>query len=79
MTVVDRASAERLLDKLRDLVDQHLDEDERSLFAALIAPGIAQAYAGAEVEGFAVDWMPNSLPSALIEAVEGRQVRIEGL
>jgi len=79
MANVDRAAAERLLDKLRDLVDTHLDEDERSLFAALLAPGIAQAYGGAEVEGFALDWTPGSLPTALVEALEDRQVRIEGL
>lgn len=79
MASVDRASAERLLDKLRDLVDTHLDEEERSLFAALLAPGIAQAYGGAEVEGFALDWTADSLPNALVEALQGRQVRIEGL
>lgn len=76
---MDRAAAERLLDKLRDLVAHQLDDDERALFAALLAPGLAQAYGTPEVEGFGADWTPTTLPTALIDAVHDRQVRIEGL
>jgi len=76
---VDRSAAERLLDKLRDLVEHHLDDDERALFAALIAPGLQQAYATPEVEGFGADWSTTTLPTALVDAIQDRQVRIEGL
>ena len=76
---VDRAAAERLLDKLRDLVEHRLDEDERALFAALLAPGLEQAYGSGEVEGFSADWSPTTLPNALSDAIRDRQVRIEGL
>ena len=76
---VDRAAADRLLDKLRDLVEHNLDDDERALFAALLAPGLEQAYGSAEVEGFSADWGASTLPAALADAVRDRQVRIEGL
>jgi len=70
--------AERLLDKLRRLVEAELDDDERALFAALVAPAIVAAYGDAEVVGFA-DWSNDRLPGALADAIRNRQVRIEGL
>jgi hypothetical protein len=76
---MERACADGLLDKLRDIVANTLNDDERALFAALIAPGIALAYGEAEVEGFALEWSSAALPAALVDAVRNRQVRIEGL
>ena len=52
-------AAERLLSKLRAFVAEQLDEEERALFAALVAPGVARAYGEPEVEGFGVaGWSP---------------------
>lgn len=78
-------AAERLLSRLREFA-QGLDDDERALLAALLAPGVAAAYdaedAG-EVVGFdghdPVRWHPAALPAALATAVRGRDVRIIGL
>ena len=72
--------ADRLMDKLRAFVSNELSDDERTLFAALIAPGVAQAYVEEEVQGFAMtDWSPSALPSALAEAIRLRNIRVEGL
>jgi hypothetical protein len=72
--------ADRLMDKLRAFVSHELSDDERTLFAALIAPGVAQAYVEEEVQGFAMtDWSPSALPSALAEAIRLRGIRVEGL
>lgn len=72
-------AADRLLDKLRDLAANSLDDEERALLAALIAPGISQAYNEAEVNGFDALSVSAVLPSALADAIRGRDVRIEGL
>lgn len=72
-------AAERLLEKLREFV-AGLDDDERVLFAALLAPGVAQAYLDeeAEVAGFGMtDWQPGRLPEALVESIRTRGLRIE--
>jgi hypothetical protein len=74
---VTRAAADRLLDKLRDLIDNGLDDEERVVLAALLAPGVARAYNEAEVEGFG--WTSETLPTALADAIRDRQLRIEGL
>ena len=59
-------AADRLILKLRAFVNGDLGDDERALFAALIAPGVAQAYDEDEVSGFAMtDWSSNRLPAAL--------------
>jgi hypothetical protein len=78
---VDAETADRMLAKLRDFVAHELDGDERSLFAALIAPGVARAYSGQEVEGFGAEvlWQPGALPEALAEAVRRGGIRVEGL
>jgi hypothetical protein len=76
---MDATAADRLLDKVRHFVADTLDEDERALFAALIAPGVARAYSG-EVETFGVaGWAPADLPDALAEALREGGVRVEGL
>ncbi|MCB0993710.1 MAG: hypothetical protein KDB21_01370, partial [Acidimicrobiales bacterium] len=57
-------AAAQLLDKLRAFV-AGLDDDERALFATLLAPGVAQAYAPDdedEVVGFGSAWLPQRLP-----------------
>lgn len=73
------APADRLLAKLRALVNDDLDPEERSLFAALIAPGIEQAYQDHEVEGFGIEWTSRRLPDALSDAVRDRDIHIVGL
>jgi hypothetical protein len=73
------AAADTLLAKLRALVDDQLDPEERSLFAALIAPGIEQAYSDSEVEGFGLEWTARRLPDALADAVRDRDIHITGL
>jgi hypothetical protein len=77
---VDRLAAERLLDKLRTFVATELDDDERALFAALVAPAIAQAYAPSEVEGYEfVEWQEHALPDDLVRAVREAKIRVVGL
>jgi hypothetical protein len=73
------SAAERLLEKLKRFADG-LDDDEKAMLAALLAPGIAKAHADDdEVEGFGlVEWLPRRLPEALDDAIRGRRVRIEG-
>ena len=77
----DKADAERLLAKIRTFVAEELDDDEAALFAALVAPAVAQAQrrdAGSG-SGSDVDWRPDALPEALAAAVRGGGVRIVGL
>jgi hypothetical protein len=85
-----REAADRLLDKLRGFVES-LDADERELFAALLAPGVAQAYVGAgeaeDVSGFSGEsafeadtvrgWSPSQLPEALAARLRDGRLRIE--
>ena len=79
-SVVSEASAaERLLEKVSEFV-RGLDEDERMLFAALVAPGVAEAYGEPDVEGFGlIGWRPADLPEALSAAVRRRRIRVVGL
>lgn len=56
-----------------------LDDDERALFAVLLAPGVAQAYADTdEVTGFAATVFA-PLPDALAAAVRSAGLRVVGL
>jgi hypothetical protein len=72
-------AADRLLEKLRLFIAVELDEDERTMLAALLAPGVARAYSS-EVQAFGVEgWSPADLPEALVEALRGGGVRVEGL
>jgi hypothetical protein len=69
-----------LLEKLRAFIANELDDQERALFAALLAPGVAQAYEGDEVEAFGLTiWSPGTLPEALASALRESGVRVEGL
>ena len=73
-------AAHRLLAKLRHFVEHELDEEERELFGALVAPGVAKAYAENDVEGFALtSWGPEALPEALTRALREQGVRVVGL
>lgn len=79
---MEAQAAERLLAKLRHFIATELDHDERALFGALVAPGVARAHAGpeAEVQGFAsAGWSPADLPKALVTALSDADVRVEGL
>jgi|GEM_PF-1610934 len=79
-------AAERLLDKLARFVAEELDDQEREMFAKLLAPGVSLAYQapplvdiGAPGGAIDVDWRPSALPEALAEALRGRGVRVVGL
>jgi hypothetical protein len=75
---LDPAVASAALAKLRVFVES-LDEDERAVVAALLAPAVAQAYAEEpEVVGFeAHDWLPTHLPEVLRDEVRTHGWRIE--
>lgn len=69
-----------MLAKIREFVARELDEEERMLFAALLAPGVAQAYGETEVGGFAmVDWSAAGFPDALGRALRQAGIRVVGL
>jgi hypothetical protein len=73
--------AARLMDKIRNF-SVGLDDDERALFAALIAPGVAKALAPEEdeVEGYGLtSWMPSSLPDQLTEQIKRSNINVTGL
>ena len=73
-------AATRLVAKIKDFVANNLDEDERELFAALLAPGVAQAFDETEVAGFAaIDWSAKPFPEALTEALRDAGIRVTGL
>ena len=72
-------AAERLLEKVRQFIAEDLDDEERALFATLIAPGVARAYSD-EVESFGTSgWSPADLPDSLVNALRESGVRVEGL
>jgi len=77
----DKTAAERLLAKIRTFVTEQLNDDEAALFAALVAPAVAQAYQADEASGFGidVDWRPDALPESLAAAVRDGGVRVVGL
>ena len=65
--------------KIRDFVARDLDEEERMLFAALLAPGVAQAYDETEVAGFGIlDWSSADFPEALGRALRESGIRVTG-
>ncbi len=73
-------AAARLVAKVRTFVAQELDEEERRLFAALLAPGVARASGESEVAGFAmVDWPGEAFPEALGRALREAGIRVTGL
>ncbi len=78
---MDPAAAARLLDKLRRFIATELDDDERALFGALIAPGVAKAYTVEDdVEAYGmVGWAPSDLPDSLVAELRRGGVRVEGL
>lgn len=73
--------ARQLLDKVRRFAREELTDEERSLFAALIGPGVAQAHVSSDdVVGFgSASWMPEALPERLSDEIRARDLRIEGL
>ena len=78
---MDADAAARLLDKMRRFVATELDDDERALFAALVAPGVAKAYpVEDDVEAYGiVGWSPSDLPDALVAELRRGGIRVEGL
>ena len=84
MSAMEIEAARRLIEKIRRFVRDDLDDSERPLFATLVAPGVAQAYREVvpddDVDGFGiVDWSPDALPRALVEALHRSDVRVVGL
>jgi len=73
-------AAASLIQKVRDF-SATLSDDERALFAALIAPGVARALQPEpEVEGFGLtSWLPDRLPEQLQRVVRDEGLRVEGL
>ncbi|HEX6477025.1 MAG TPA: hypothetical protein VF005_07095 [Acidimicrobiales bacterium] len=72
----------RLIGKIRRFVHEELDEEERVLFGALVAPGIAAAYknASSEVEGFVLtDWATGSIPADLARGLREEGIRVIGI
>jgi hypothetical protein len=68
---MDRKTAQRLILKLRAFTTE-LDDDERALLAALLAPGLEQAHTGgAEVQGYDMEppWGVLPLADALLDQV----------
>jgi hypothetical protein len=76
----DDETAARVLEKLRTFVAS-LDDDERAVLAALLAPGVASAYADPdrEVVGFTMEggWSPDRLPESLASHIRGKGIRVE--
>ncbi|HSL59021.1 MAG TPA: hypothetical protein VK866_14345 [Acidimicrobiales bacterium] len=72
-------AARTLIDKVKAFAAS-LDDHERSLFAALLAPGIDAAWTAdleeAEVAGFELEWSPERLPGHLTEAIRTAHLRI---
>jgi len=77
--VTARDPASSLLDKLAAFAGD-LDDDERAILAALLAPGIAKAHQD-EPEVAAFDnttWLPADLPAHLASQIRDRHLRVEG-
>jgi hypothetical protein len=80
MTDVPDDVARRMLAKVREFATSELDDDERQVFAQLVAPGVMRAYTEEEVGGFAVSgWDADALPRALADALRTSGVRVVGL
>jgi hypothetical protein len=75
----DQDVARRLIEKLRVFIADELTQEEGSMLAALVAPGISLAYAEDEVSGFGAHWGVGALPQALAKALQDSEVRVEGL
>lgn len=82
---MDADPAERLLTKIRSFVRKELTDDERILFAALLAPGVSLAYdppddvGSDDVGGFDLAWKPSAFPQSLAAALQRSGVRVVGL
>jgi hypothetical protein len=70
-------AARSLVGKVREFAQTQLEDEERALFAMLVAHGIAQAYPEGDVQGFAMTgWQPDALPAALVEALRASGLRV---
>jgi len=77
---MENNTAAAMLAKVRDFVARDLNEEERQLFAALLAPGVALASEESEVGGFAmVDWPADNFPDALGRALRQAGISVTGL
>ncbi len=71
------AASDRLLGKVREFVIRELDDEERALFARLLAPGVAAVFAEDEVAGFQmVEWPEDGISAALAAALARAGMRV---
>ena len=70
-------TAKRTVSKVREFA-QSLEPDERAVLAALLAPGVAAAWAAGqdEVEGFGMVWNSSQLHEYLAEAIRSADFRV---
>lgn len=77
---MDPDAAQRLLAKIRRFVAEELDDQERAMFSALMAPAVARIWSDTDVEAYQLTtWSPAALPDALRQALRDGGVRVEGL
>jgi hypothetical protein len=75
---VDADAVGRLLEKLRRFVADELDEQERVVLGALLAPGVEMAYGETEVTGFGTTELA-PLAELLLEGLRSSGIRVIGL
>jgi hypothetical protein len=72
---MDRNAADSLIRKLRTFTTETLDANERTVFARLIAPGLAAAYAvEPEVQGYGFE---RSEPAAVLPLADALLARTD--
>lgn len=74
---METEAARSLVGKVREFARTELEDEERALFAMLMAHGIAQANPDGDVQGFAMTgWTPEALPDTLVEALRASGLRV---
>lgn len=70
-------AARSLVGKVQEFARTQLEDEERALFALLVAPGISRAYPEDDVHGFTMTgWNPEALPDTLVEALRSSGLRV---
>ena len=70
-------AAHLLIDKLKSFAET-LEDDERQLLAALLAPSIDSAWGDPEFSGLSGEWAPTAHTDQQGSAVRARNLRVEG-
>jgi hypothetical protein len=77
---METSAQQRMLDKLRHLVETDLDPMERRALARLIAPGVEEVlFSEPEVEGYANVWLPDGLARGLANLMENEHPEQSGI